>query len=226
MHDYDLNTACHKCFTRVSDKAKFCHSCGTDIATEDSIGNITDKACPGCNQEHFLHTRKFRPDHPAILECNHCVGIWLTNDYFEKVMKDAVSAGENALKLEQVQPNKLETSTENTSFSYRKCPDCDQFMARENFARHSGVIIDSCKQHGKWFDSEELSRILTWVQAGGMVKSTKIMLSEQQAKPSKQKAKLAQERQSLANQRSHPKHTYNTGGGFGLALVLLDQLFK
>jgi Zn-finger nucleic acid-binding protein len=218
MHDYDLNTACHNCFTRVSDKAKFCHSCGTGIATEDSIGNITDKACPACKPGTFLHTRQLRPDHPAVLECNHCVGLWLTNDYFEQVIKESLTAGENAIKPDDVQPHALETCAKRNPVQYRKCPDCSQFMARQNFARRSGVIVDSCNQHGRWFDAEELARILTWVEAGGMIKSSKANLAEEQAK-----LKEAKRQQARVKDLSTYDSRVSNRGSIGI--TLLDLLF-
>ncbi len=218
MHDYDLNTVCHSCFTRVSDKAKYCHSCGTGIATEDNIGNITDKACPACKPGNFLHTRHFRPNHPAVLECNHCVGLWLTNDYFERVIKDALTAGENAITPDDVQPNKLEICLQTNPVQYRKCPDCNQFMARQNFARRSGVVVDSCKQHGRWFDAEELARILTWVEAGGMIKSSKANMAEEEAKLNKAKRQFIREKE-----RSSYERMISNRGSAGL--TLLDLLF-
>jgi Zn-finger nucleic acid-binding protein len=41
-------------------------------------------------------------------------------------------------------------------------------MNRSNFARASGVIIDTCKRHGVWFDADELPRIIGFIQKGGM----------------------------------------------------------
>lgn len=214
MHDYDLNTACHQCFTRVSDKAKYCHSCGTGIATEDKIGNITDKVCPVCEQGHHLHTRQFRSDHPAVLECDKCVGLWLTNDYFEQVIKEASTIGEGALKPDDVQPNKLEVRSGQGSFAYRKCPDCSQFMARQNFSRRSGVIVDSCKQHGTWFDAQELASILTWVEAGGMIKSSKADLAEERARLKKARRQLLSDQEtSIYDSR------VNNRGSVGLTLL-------
>src|SRR5260221_8443341 len=51
---------------------------------------------------------------------------------------------------------------------YVPCPDCKQLMNRSNFAHSSGVIIDICKQHGVWFDAEELPKIIEFIQKGGM----------------------------------------------------------
>jgi len=36
-------------------------------------------------------------------------------------------------------------------------------MTRVNFGRTSGVIVDSCKRHGAWFDRGELSAALAFL---------------------------------------------------------------
>ena len=41
-------------------------------------------------------------------------------------------------------------------------------MNRNNFARASGIIVDICKQHGVWFDADELPSIIGFIQKGGM----------------------------------------------------------
>lgn len=218
MHDYDLNTVCHSCFTRVSDKAKYCHSCGTGVGAEDNIGNITDKACPACKSDQFLHTRQLRSDHPAVLECDHCVGLWLTNEYFEVIIKDALEAGESAIKPDDVQPHKIETYSHQKTVQYRKCPDCNEFMSRQNFSRRSGVVVDFCKQHGRWFDAEELSRILTWVNAGGIAKNSKAELAE-----AKSKLKEAKRQRISEQEWSAYDSRINSSGSIGI--TLLDLLF-
>jgi Zn-finger nucleic acid-binding protein len=41
-------------------------------------------------------------------------------------------------------------------------------MARMNFGKRSGVIVDACRMHGTWFDAGELESVLEFVAAGGM----------------------------------------------------------
>ena len=41
-------------------------------------------------------------------------------------------------------------------------------MHRQNFARVSGVIVDTCKGHGVWFNQGELRRVVEFIRAGGM----------------------------------------------------------
>ena len=52
---------------------------------------------------------------------------------------------------------------------YRPCVVCGQLMNRINYGHSSGVIVDVCRDHGIWFDADELARILTWLRAGGGV---------------------------------------------------------
>ena len=40
-------------------------------------------------------------------------------------------------------------------------------MHRMNYGRRSGVIVDTCREHGVWFDAQELDAILRWIQKGG-----------------------------------------------------------
>jgi Zn-finger nucleic acid-binding protein len=63
---------------------------------------------------------------------------------------------------------RAQMNTPPARISYVPCPDCSQLMNRSNFARSSGVIIDLCKQHGVWFDVEELPKIIDFIRKGGM----------------------------------------------------------
>jgi Zn-finger nucleic acid-binding protein len=51
-------------------------------------------------------------------------------------------------------------------------------MNRQNYGKRSGVIIDHCKEHGVWFDDQELERILAWIRRGGLALSQKRDVTE------------------------------------------------
>ena len=51
---------------------------------------------------------------------------------------------------------------------YRPCAVCAELMNRFNFAGCSGVILDSCRSHGVWFDPDELRRIVEFIRGGGL----------------------------------------------------------
>ena len=51
---------------------------------------------------------------------------------------------------------------------YLPCPVCGKLMNRINFANFSSVIVDVCREHGTWFDRDELRRIVEFIRAGGI----------------------------------------------------------
>lgn len=46
---------------------------------------------------------------------------------------------------------------------YLMCTVCTAPMARQAFARLSGVIVDVCPRHGTWFDHREAEIVAKWV---------------------------------------------------------------
>jgi len=51
---------------------------------------------------------------------------------------------------------------------YVHCAVCDKVMNRVNFGKMSGIIIDVCKNHGVWFERDELRGVLQFVANGGL----------------------------------------------------------
>ena len=77
--------------------------------------------------------------------------------------------------------------------NYVPCPDCKQLMNRSNFARISGVIIDLCKHHGVWFDANELPKIISFIEEGGLKRSRekeKIELEDERSRLRDEQRKL------------------------------------
>ena len=54
---------------------------------------------------------------------------------------------------------------------YIPCPVCGELMNRVNFAHCSHVIVNVCGRHGTWFDSDELRRIVEFIQSGGLMQA-------------------------------------------------------
>ena len=44
-------------------------------------------------------------------------------------------------------------------------------MNRKNFADCSGIIVDWCRDHGTWFDRDELKNVVQFILGGGLAKS-------------------------------------------------------
>jgi len=177
LHERDLDTVCPHCLALVSDQARFCHHCGTPLAPEGDIGGETTMTCPACQDGHRLANRQVGADGVAVLECGRCAGFWLGHEVFrglvERANRESLPPGATLETPQQVAakfglPAGAATpgGTERGSF-YRPCPVCRELMVRRNYAHESGVIVDLCREHGVWFDADELGRVLAWLRAGG-----------------------------------------------------------
>jgi Zn-finger nucleic acid-binding protein/ribosomal protein L40E len=171
IHEQDLETVCPECLARVSDRAKFCHHCGVVLACEPLSDRKTPLPCPACGEPSHLSHRQVG-DVP-LLECRRCAGIWLSSGVFERLIDKASQVGsaqDRRLQSVLLRGNSHAPAPQSGPL-YRKCPFCGRLMGRHNYGRRSGVILDACKEHGVWFDADELSRILAWVRSGGKAES-------------------------------------------------------
>lgn len=178
LHERDLNTVCPHCLARVSDRARFCHHCGTGLVPELDAGGETDLACPSCRDGHHLVSRQVAREKLAVLECGSCAGFWLGHDAFrlllERAQREALPPESHAESPRDVARKfglpagaAAPKAGPEPSF-YRPCPVCGDLMNRRNYGGASGVIIDQCREDGIWFDADELARILVWIRAGGV----------------------------------------------------------
>jgi Zn-finger nucleic acid-binding protein len=172
LHERDLHTICPSCMTRISDRSKFCHNCGTAIVPQGAAGQPSDTSCPVCGEQHKLNSRALGKKAVSVLECPQCAGLWIGNETFRIIAERARS---KASATDLAPGNKILRSVNDlpkqSGPMYRRCPECDRMMNRRNFGKGSGVIIDACKQHGIWFDAEELERVLAWIHRGGEARS-------------------------------------------------------
>jgi Zn-finger nucleic acid-binding protein len=168
LHEQDLHTICSGCMTRVSDRARFCHRCATPITPQGRVGDPAAERCPACGPGQRLTSRRLGDPAIGTLECPRCAGLWLGGDALRLVTDRAragAAAAEAALSSAPVVPGAPVAAKSRTL--YRRCPFCNRHMNRRNFGRTSGIVIDSCKDHGVWFDARELESILAWIRAGG-----------------------------------------------------------
>ncbi|HSQ58664.1 MAG TPA: zf-TFIIB domain-containing protein, partial [Gemmata sp.] len=170
LHERDLNTVCPHCLALVSDRAKFCHFCGTGLVPELDAGADTDLECPACQRGRGMVSRQIGTEKIAIMECGRCAGFWLGHDAFKLLLERAKqevqapgameeSPRDVAAKFGLTQGAAAPKASRNTSY-YRPCPVCHSLMNRRNYGGNSGVIIDLCREDGIWFDADELARIL------------------------------------------------------------------
>jgi Zn-finger nucleic acid-binding protein len=113
----------------------------------------------------------------AVQECLACGGLWLEREAFEGLAASREGQGAVLGALPGQAP-KAEPSEGLTAIQYRPCPRCAQRMNRVNYAKRSGVVLDVCKDHGLWFDRDELRRVLVFIQEGGLDRARERDLEE------------------------------------------------
>jgi len=173
--------ACPTCFQMMFRGAKFCPHCGAAAVVWESVSG--DFLCPGCEQPLL----RGKLDRFTLHECEKCFGLWVDKDTVEHICREAE---EEAVAPSVVAPPATALNVPLPKVRYVRCPQCRQLMHRVNFAQTSGVVVDVCRDHGTWFDANELHRIVQFIRAGGLDRSRE-----------RQKAELAAERRRLQASR-------------------------
>jgi len=146
-------------------------------------GKDSPYTCPVCGDRSVLQSRRLGTEAVSVLECQLCAGLWLGHDSFEQLKERAATKGE-ALRGLARQPLKPVQQRATAAVSYRPCICCGQLMVRRQYIRGSGVVVDICRDHGIWFDDEELSQLLHWISQGGHHTPEPITAAPQVAPPS------------------------------------------
>ena len=194
LHERDLDTVCPKCLARVSHRANYCHHCATALVPEQLAPGETDVACPVCGAERCLTDRRIGD--VAVLECDRCAGLWLGSEPFKQLVQRASS---DALQIDRLLASKGSPPGKSGGpdaqagqrWRYRNCVVCGKKMHRRNYGRRSGVIIDICRDHGIWFDADELPRILAWIRSGKQAEVEK-QRAEQAAREERIQRRIAE----------------------------------
>ena len=177
LADKGMGDACPECFARLVRGARFCSGCGTPIQPQTVRKVAAGTACPRCDAALAL----CEIPGGAFTECTECGGIWLEErDFLQATRKQERSTVARYFQTkpgaEAPAPRKRDSEQ---LVQYLACPVCEERMNRKNFAGCSGVIIDWCKGHGYWFDTDELEQIMDFISAGGLEKARRRQVDEQ-----------------------------------------------
>ena len=136
-------------------------------------------SAPVCPSDEKLLGRRLGREKISVLECQKCTGLWLGTESF-KQLKQRVARGAVNLSGALARKPAPKTLKKQQGPLYRNCVRCSNMMARKQYAPGSGIIIDFCREHGIWFDSEELHHVLDWISKGGQPTDPVPKASEQQ----------------------------------------------
>ncbi len=157
--------ACPKCFALVSVEAEHCPKCGAAVA-RGAEPEPRSLGCPVC-REPMLRSEIGGTE---LRQCSRCGGAWLGRGAFEHLVEGREERSSFLDALPEPRPQ--EPAQGAMEFSYRPCPACARLMNRSNYARVSGVIVDTCREHGIWFDPDELRRVLAFIENGGLKRAS------------------------------------------------------
>ena len=221
LHEQDMHTICSNCMTRVSDRARFCHHCATPIVPQSGVGKTTSRPCPACGIRHKMTSRSLGEPPISVMECSRCAGIWLSTEAFGVISDRARDRSlPDLLPAAAGQP--VNASNPGGGSLYRRCPECKKHMNRRNFGRKSGVIVDSCKVHGLWFDAQELGQILRWIRRGGEERAERRVREER--RQTERRQRIGYEREQRASGSQGFAWSSDSGGSSALG-ELLGALF-
>ena len=144
---------------------------GTPVADEAAYRAPRCAGCDGTMEDHPEYDK-------AIAHCIRCDSLWFGRGVLE-TMLDKIEAQ----AFESTEDSRTETipTRDPQAIEYRKCPSCDAFMARHNHGKISGIIIDTCRQHGTYLDAGELQALQAFVLAGGAEASRQFVASEKRS---------------------------------------------
>ncbi len=191
---------CPSCLGVMFLGSKFCGHCGEKAVTADIVEHENPGECPRCK----LKLEIVQIESASIRECIKCGGFWSGIEAFEELCANK----EQQTAILGLFSDSTDRSVKPATISYVPCPDCKELMNRSNFARTSGVIIDLCKQHGVWFDRDELPKIIEFITGGGMQRARekeRVSLEEK-----RKKLRDDQRRQTVQDQRYGLKTTWES----------------
>ncbi|MEJ2111667.1 MAG: zf-TFIIB domain-containing protein [Acidobacteriota bacterium] len=157
---------CPSCFGNVCVTMKHCPLCGTALADSKILERESPLKCPLCEKnlalaavgKHSLH------------ECLNCGGLWIDKTSFQDICRKEEEQ-QAVLHYRFKEPLEHRKNQKERKRAYIPCPECGTLMNHKSFSRGSGIVLDWCRNHGNWFDRQELQQIIAYIRNGGLKKS-------------------------------------------------------
>ncbi len=166
----------------------------------------SERICPRC--EKPLQTIDIKLEGKFLVDrCSECLGLFFDPNELEILLDKSVS------RVFQVDFRQLENINkirrcQDYPVAYIKCPLCRKLMNRINFGTQSGVIVDTCKEHGVWLDGGELRQLLEWMKAGGKILHQQNQLEIERKKRLEAERKLRENSTRNTGAFSYDSRTY------------------
>ncbi|MBF0264148.1 MAG: zf-TFIIB domain-containing protein [Gammaproteobacteria bacterium] len=138
------------------------------------------RICPGCQTN--LTTINVGIKEPLYIErCSSCFGLFFDPGEIDDFIKQSVSGVFN-INQEHLNNINKDRYQKNKKITYKRCPECQEFMQRKNFGQRSGIVVDRCRNHGVWLESGEITHLMEWHKAGGQLLDDKVKQQKENEK--------------------------------------------
>lgn len=206
LNTIDPSIACIKCGGSISVGANKCSYCDTKYDRDLTVlkygveSGKSGRNCPDCEVE--LQSIDLEIGCKFIVErCEECYGIFLDKLELEELLKLIYNypGDPDVARLNQLLhcPDRRQEVVK-----YRNCPDCKRMMARKNFGKRSGVVMDVCRNHGTWLDGGELYHLIKWSSAGGQNGQCSIKERDKELQEKAEKRKIKKRKEYLEKQEA------------------------
>lgn len=112
-----------------------------------------------------------------VHQCGACRGTFVDAQNLRRLEQLEAPAATLALA-----PGKVPKGTKHAApVVYIRCPGCAEVMNRVQFGRFSGIVVDVCREHGTFFDADEMERARTFIAGGGLEFAKKRVAEESAA---------------------------------------------
>ncbi len=159
-----------------------------------------------------------------LQECQKCEGLWCDAASLEAICADRQEQTSVLGMAAAVSPPPSICLEANVR--YVPCPICRKLMNRVNFASCSNVVVDVCKQHGTWFDKDELRRIVEFIRSGGFEKARAREIEELDQRQRQRQLNVIQIGSPLDPGDESPSNTPGWEIGLSAAAAVLKVLLR
>jgi Zn-finger nucleic acid-binding protein len=158
---------CPSCFGSVCSTMKHCPRCGTELPDPEVIERDGALACPLCETGMALiSARRYK-----LRECLECGGLWIDKNSFQDICRIEEERESTIPFRYRDDSESAGTGGKKRKRAYIPCPECGKLMNHKSFTRGSGIVLDWCRDHGSWFDRQELQQVIAFIRNGGLEKS-------------------------------------------------------
>ena len=216
---------CVNCGAPLPPKTTRCPFCQT-LNEVDLRGRVTvdrgtaSRDCPRCREAMTAVLLQVDAAHLELDRCEACHGLFFDPGELDAVLDGIETRAETIDHRQLLTLIEQETPTGDfEQVAYVPCPDCGQLMHRRSIGQRSGVIVDSCRDHGLWLDGGELRRLIRWTQAGGRRHHAAQAAEKERLETRVEKTSATVAAPSLAEQSTTGRPLF---GGVGRAFDVID----